>query len=480
MKSLILLISFVQVIKISFEEKVIFAWQINRHGARAPYSGVKNGVDIYKENWTQIEELSDVGKRMLYLLGVKARKRYIEHFHLLNETYNPQEIYIRSTDVNRTIESIESYLQGLYPAGTGPTINKILLDKPEIINPPNENYTEYFEEVIERYNLNDNGSALPYQMSVEPIHLFYKPDHEFQLYDSNLCKGHKELYEGRKLSQEVQDFGLNLYKEYPYFSELENTNNETFLADYSAIYKYTDGFICDYVDQRNFNYLKEKYGFNETSKEKLLNYSLDFLWMDYSAINYPEGHEEIPIMSMSYTMHSILNWMENAIKGYKSKKTYIKFAIYSAHDSSIGALEHFMKYVFDLKVEYSTFAEARFFELFLDDNNDYYVRYLRGDGSEKINMTFDEFKEAMDLRTWNDSKVANFCQFEYKEGEPTYYDNDIDDLDDDEDKDKGKDDNKEDDDEDDDKKHIYISSMVIMSIINFILIIILILICFKK
>ena len=53
------------------QEKIIFAWQINRHGARAPYLGVKDGIDIYGEKWTQIEELSDVGKRMLYLLGVK-------------------------------------------------------------------------------------------------------------------------------------------------------------------------------------------------------------------------------------------------------------------------------------------------------------------------------------------------------------------------------------------------------------------------
>ena len=455
MKFIIFVISFFLIPNISSEEKVIFAWQINRHGARAPYLGVVDGVDVYKENWTQIEELSGVGKRMLYLLGVKARKRYIDKFRLLNRIYNPQEIYIRSTDVNRTIESIESYLQGLYPEGTGPTINATLLNYTEIVYPPNINYTDDFEDIIKEYNLNENGSALPYQISVQPVHLFYKPDHEFQLYDTNLCLGHKSLYEERKLRQEVQDFGDRLLDDFKYFSDLEPTNNETFLRDYWTIYKYMDGFVCDDVDQRNFTYLKEIYSFNSTQKEKLDNYSKEFLWMDYADTNFPKGHDEIPIVSMSYTLHSIVNWMEKAIEGYKNKKSYIKFVIYSAHDASIGALEFFMKYAFELEPEYSTFAESRFFELFLDDQNEPYIRYIKGDGSEKTNMTFKDFKKIIEDKTWTDKKVAEFCQFEYIEEE-------------------------EEEDDDDDKKHIYISSMVIMSIINLILIIILILLCIKK
>ena len=38
---------------IKSKEKVIFAWQMNRHGARAPYVGVIIGSDAYKEKWTK-------------------------------------------------------------------------------------------------------------------------------------------------------------------------------------------------------------------------------------------------------------------------------------------------------------------------------------------------------------------------------------------------------------------------------------------
>ena len=100
------------------KEELLFAFQIHRHGARAPYKDVINNSDIYKETWLEKEELTNVGKRMLYLLGVKAKNRYIDKFGLLSREYSPQEILIRSTDVNRTIESVECFIQGLdpYPA----------------------------------------------------------------------------------------------------------------------------------------------------------------------------------------------------------------------------------------------------------------------------------------------------------------------------------------------------------------------------
>ena len=43
---------------------------MNRNGACAPNSGVNNGKDIYFEKWISNGELSNVGKRQQYLLGV--------------------------------------------------------------------------------------------------------------------------------------------------------------------------------------------------------------------------------------------------------------------------------------------------------------------------------------------------------------------------------------------------------------------------
>ena len=138
------------------------------------------------------------------------------------------------------------------------------------------------------------------------------------------------------------------------------------MRDYNTLYKYMDGFVCDYTDQRKFEYLINNFKFSEENKTLLKEYSDKYLLMDYFETNYPDNHPEIPIMSNSYTLHSIINWMEKAINGTKDNQSYIKYVIYYAHDASIGALEHYMKYVFNITPKYSTFAETRFFELYYE------------------------------------------------------------------------------------------------------------------
>ena len=450
-------------------EKIIFAWQMNRHGARAPYLGVKNGLDAYMEQWTQIEELSEVGKRMLYLLGVKVRKRYVEEYRLLSEKYNPQEIYIRSTDVNRTIESIESFLQGLYPNGTGPTIENKTWQNRDIIYPPNKIYKNSFDNIINKYKLNENKWALPFGMSVQPVHLFYEPAHEFGLYDTKLCKGHKEIYENQTIREEVIDFGKELLNNFTFFQDLERVDrsNKTFMEDYWTIYKYMDGFICDEKDQRSFDYMRKTFSFNDTQKSLLYNASKLFLKMDYFDTNFPKGYDDIPIMANSYIMHSLVNWMEKAIEGNETNNKYIKYVIYSAHDSSIGALEHFMKYAFNITPKYADFAETRYFELYIDNNHkEKKVRYLNGQKDIIKDMTFDKFKEIINETTWTDQHVANYCQFETNN-------------DDKKDDDKKDDDKKIDDKKNEDEQTIIIS-MIILAIINLVLILVLIVSCLQK
>ena len=36
---------------------------------------------------------------------------------VIDESYNPKQIFVRATDINRTIESALSQLQAIYPMG---------------------------------------------------------------------------------------------------------------------------------------------------------------------------------------------------------------------------------------------------------------------------------------------------------------------------------------------------------------------------
>ena len=454
-----IIIYLTSLIKNTSNEKIVFAWQMHRHGTRAPIFGIINGTDIYQEKWDKLPgELTETGKRMLYLLGVKSRKRYIEQFNLLSKNYNPQEIYIRSTDVNRTIESVESYLQGLYPPGSGPTIKENVRNDINRSYPPNIKYKEKFESIINFYNLNNTGMALPYGISIEPIHLFYKPRHEFQLYDTNICTGHKEKYEQQKNSKIIRDFSNKFLEDFGYMLyDIEDTNNKTFLYDYWTNYNYTDGFVCDEAEAKKFNLLVEQYGFEIYKFDLFRNYSKEFIWLDYYYTTYPEGYYNISIVANTHTMRSIVNWMEKAIDGFEKKENYLKFVIYSAHDSSIAALEHYMEYAFGTSIEFCDFGESRFFELYLDEENIYKVRYLKGDITEKINMDFNKFKEIINKKTWNEDKINEFCQFDNNHQE----------------KEKNKEQKKE-------GNTLYIVIIIILIIINIIFFILIILIYFRK
>ena len=56
-----------------------------------------------------------------YKLGTSFNKMYYNK--LLPEHYSSVSIYVRSSDINRTLMSAQSVLLGLYPMGTGPVIN---------------------------------------------------------------------------------------------------------------------------------------------------------------------------------------------------------------------------------------------------------------------------------------------------------------------------------------------------------------------
>jgi hypothetical protein len=98
--------------KLKTDDKLIFVMTHFRHGARSPRSV---GIDPVGEKWEDPMELTGVGKRMQYLLGLRNRIRYINEKKFLSEKYTSNEIYVYTSLISRTIMSTLSHLQGLYP-----------------------------------------------------------------------------------------------------------------------------------------------------------------------------------------------------------------------------------------------------------------------------------------------------------------------------------------------------------------------------
>ena len=102
--------------KLKCIQKPIFMFELFRHGARSPMSLDSESKDSYGFQWSSPEQLTLVGRRMHYILGYRNNERYIQKMNFLSKNYNPHEILLISSNINRTIESAFCQLQGLYPS----------------------------------------------------------------------------------------------------------------------------------------------------------------------------------------------------------------------------------------------------------------------------------------------------------------------------------------------------------------------------
>ncbi|XP_049531866.1 prostatic acid phosphatase [Anopheles darlingi] len=95
------------------EGTLIFAHVLFRHGDRTPIDPYKNDPWKDASHWSAgWGQLTNAGKLHHLQLGKWLRARYNS---LLRPTYSNDELYVRSTDVDRTLMSAEANLAGLYP-----------------------------------------------------------------------------------------------------------------------------------------------------------------------------------------------------------------------------------------------------------------------------------------------------------------------------------------------------------------------------
>jgi hypothetical protein len=80
------------------DDKLAFVFEMVRHGARAPL--IPQPPNVFKVAGGC---LTASGMRQRFLLGAYYRQRYIEQYGLLDETFNPNQIYSQATDVHRVL-----------------------------------------------------------------------------------------------------------------------------------------------------------------------------------------------------------------------------------------------------------------------------------------------------------------------------------------------------------------------------------------
>jgi len=419
-----ILFSLIQILIAQFSicDKLRFVFGIFRHGARAPWKSIdKNNVDLFGSKWVGDSQLTSVGIRQHYLLGYKNKQKY---FNQLNITqYNPNEIAIYSTDTDRTIMSVYSELFGMFRPGTG---SKLSEEQKQYAEPPIKSFD--FSE--KKKFLKDD--VLAYGVNPLPVHLFDKYANYFHLYDPKLCPGVVDYQEQNKNSEKFQNYSNNIIKDYgEKIIKLVNYSNITDLKSYEKMYFVFDTFIANLFDGRNLS------KFNETgiNLEEFKNLTIDFLTWDQFFINYGDKESLVARMSFSPVFRYLLELIDNRIKiddqqGFSDNYTSLnpKILLYSAHDTSLAAMNVFLTYMFGaekVKSYYTYFASSFYFELYknetkninnqktVDDNidDDYYLNVLFNEQNIFGKpILYSEFKNQIKDKLNSTEEVLKFCK----------------------------------------------------------------------
>ena len=281
--------------------KLIGVVEVTRHGARTPVFG----FDWDKSHWPKgLGELTAEGIRQHYLIGVELRSRYISEHGLIDEVYNSSQIYIRSTNLNRTIVSAESQLMGLFPKGPELSQHSIKVSVPPI-------ESESLEPIIESLGT----SSLPFNFAAVPIHVVeFKYDSLLLGYYPRVCPYISKILDQVKKSSEFTN-KVKLYEE-----SLKPQVDQIFgrSVEFKDVGKYADVLIS-----------QKFHGFPwpEKMTEEIYSQMVNIGAYDLSTFFKGKG----AWLASSEFYSNLLNSFQNIL----NKQTSVKWWIYSAHDTTL-------------------------------------------------------------------------------------------------------------------------------------------------
>ncbi|XP_062514774.1 uncharacterized protein LOC134190336 [Corticium candelabrum] len=342
-----------------------------RHGDRSPV--VTFPSDPYQEShWPQgFGQLTQLGMRQQYYLGKYLRHRYMtfgSDTYLLNGTYSRDEVTIRSTDVDRTLMSVESQMAAFYkPVG-----------KQEFLK---------------------NLSWQPVPIHTVPV----SEDSLLRAYSMD-CPRYKQL----KAEKRNDDDWLQIMRENKQLlKSVQSYTGVDYSIDPDNVYEIVDPLFCELQHG-----LKLPAWCTNTTFAVLKNMST------FGVFKMFEGREINRLTSGVFINHIITDMQEKR----ESKKSHTKkLLVYSAHDTTVAAILSGLG-VYDKEIP--PYASIVMIELY-SDNGKYFVKvfYHKGPSAKLDDLPqllpipqclqecpLDKFVKLMDPITLSEEEFLHECR----------------------------------------------------------------------
>ena len=325
--------------------KVVFVAEVCRHGSRAPTNSKLCPWDQdgrWDNNWG---ELTSVGMRMHFLLGRELRQRYVINQPTFGPEFNGTEIYVRSTDFNRTIMSAQSQLMGLFPPPTGPTLSDSMGD---VAVPPIT-----VQKEVDIVNALQNR-ALPFQFQSFPVHVVPLTD-DWVLFATYTCYRLQEAIENPIYSEMT----TNITNSNPYFlTALQSFTN-------LPTQEVADN-LADIIDSIQCN---QAMGFPLPASTPQLLENATVIGNELFSIYY--ANDLLVRYFSAWFFLDLAEHFEAVMQGTEPTK----FRLYSAHDGTLAGFLAGLQ-VYDNKQP--PFASSLIFEV-SETNGDFSIRILYND-----------------------------------------------------------------------------------------------------
>ena len=281
-----------------------------RHGSRAPLS------NVYDLSWPTnlLGELTATGMRQQFNLGTQLREEYS---NLVPDYYDPDTFYVRSTDLNRTIMSAESFLLGFFPFESGPNITNL---NPELDTPP-YNISDTVKAKIEALG----SSALPFNYIPIPVHVVeVAQDYLLYSFNTEACplaptmKASAQQSEEEIKFQSLMNSTLNLI--------INMTNDTSF--NFQNIGKFWETLHCDIYAGTQ---IPSKYVEIQNNSDLFRNLSFIHNYMYF--YSNAGSQKQVQLFSMNY-FNEMMDFIQNFSQGLQTPN----LLIYSASDTTMVPL----------------------------------------------------------------------------------------------------------------------------------------------